>query len=434
MIKNGEKDFAQADRHGPVHVQVVRGRRAQPVRAQPGLLGARQAVRRRVGGHLDRRQLGAPERTARRPDRHDEPARLRPGQGAEVGARRSRSSTRRARPTRCSSCAPTGRPSTTSGVRQAFRLIVDRQALINVALGGFGTLGNDLFGGGLPYFAKSLARAQAGHRAGQVAAEEGRQDQSQRDAADLGHRAGLHRRRRRCSPSRPSRPASRCTIKKEPANAYFDTSLLYTKMDLRAVVLDDGLAGRVLQPGARLRRRSGTRRTSRTRRSTPGAQGDRRHARSTRPPRSGSRCRRSSTTRGGYIGWANQNIVDAASNKVQGHDAERVLQPRRLELPRRLARGLGARVGGHGGGPARLRRRVPPGGTIRSRAFVCAAWLRRSGRCSSSRCSSSSAPRCCRATPPAPCSARPRHRRRWRNCGKTMGLDRPDRRAATPTG
>ena len=31
-------------------------------------------------------------------------------------------------------------------VRQAFRLIVDRQALINVALGGFGTLGNDLFG------------------------------------------------------------------------------------------------------------------------------------------------------------------------------------------------------------------------------------------------------------------------------------------------
>ena len=34
-------------------------------------------------------------------------------------------------------------------VRQAFRLIVDRQALINVALGGFGTPGNDLFGYGV---------------------------------------------------------------------------------------------------------------------------------------------------------------------------------------------------------------------------------------------------------------------------------------------
>ena len=49
-------------------------------------------------------------------------------------------------------------------VRQAFRLIVDRQALINVALAGFGTLGNDLFGKGLPYYADVAARAQAGHR------------------------------------------------------------------------------------------------------------------------------------------------------------------------------------------------------------------------------------------------------------------------------
>ena len=57
-------------------------------------------------------------------------------------------------------------------VRQAMRLIVDRQALINVALGGFGTLGNDLFGTGLPYYAESLPAAHAGHRPGQVAAED----------------------------------------------------------------------------------------------------------------------------------------------------------------------------------------------------------------------------------------------------------------------
>ena len=95
-------------------------------------------------------------------------------------------------------------------VRQAFRLIVDRQALINVALGGFGTPGNDLFGQGLPYFAKSLPRAQAGHRAGEVAAEERRQDQSQRDAADLEHRAGVHRSGDAARPAGAARPASRC--------------------------------------------------------------------------------------------------------------------------------------------------------------------------------------------------------------------------------
>ena len=41
-------------------------------------------------------------------------------------------------------------------VRQAFRLIPDRQALIDGALFGFGTAGNDLAGKGLPFFAEDL--------------------------------------------------------------------------------------------------------------------------------------------------------------------------------------------------------------------------------------------------------------------------------------
>src|SRR5205823_6717106 len=45
-------------------------------------------------------------------------------------------------------------------VRQAFRLVPDRQKLIDGALAGFGTVGNDLFGYGLPYFAKDLAPRQ----------------------------------------------------------------------------------------------------------------------------------------------------------------------------------------------------------------------------------------------------------------------------------
>lgn len=41
-------------------------------------------------------------------------------------------------------------------VRQAMKLVVDRKALIDGALAGFGTVGNDLFGGGAEYFDSSL--------------------------------------------------------------------------------------------------------------------------------------------------------------------------------------------------------------------------------------------------------------------------------------
>src|SRR5262245_31355945 len=50
-------------------------------------------------------------------------------------------------------------------VRQAFRLIPDRKALINGAISGFGTIGNDLFGRGYPYFAEMPVRAHDPERA-----------------------------------------------------------------------------------------------------------------------------------------------------------------------------------------------------------------------------------------------------------------------------
>ncbi len=58
-------------------------------------------------------------------------------------------------------------------VRQAFRLIVDRQQMIEQAYGGFGWVGNDMyapFDPGTP----QTCRSAAGHRAGQVAAQGGR--------------------------------------------------------------------------------------------------------------------------------------------------------------------------------------------------------------------------------------------------------------------
>ncbi len=63
-------------------------------------------------------------------------------------------------------------------VRQAMRLIVDRQQLVDVALLGYGSVANDLFGKGLPYFDGALPQrtrdirrakellAAAGHAAG----------------------------------------------------------------------------------------------------------------------------------------------------------------------------------------------------------------------------------------------------------------------------
>lgn len=48
------------------------------------------------------------------------------------------------------------KPFTDVRVRQALKLIPDRQALVNVALDGFGTVANDLFGKGLPSYASSI--------------------------------------------------------------------------------------------------------------------------------------------------------------------------------------------------------------------------------------------------------------------------------------
>ena len=201
-------------------------------------------------------------------------------------------------------------------VRQAFRLIVDRQALINVALGGFGTVGNDLFGYGLPYYAKSLTpRKQDIDEAKSLLKKAGKSNlavtlQTSDIVPGFTQAATL-------LAQQAEQAGVKITIKKESANSYFDTALLYTKMDFAQSYWTTGslaaFYSQALVSGA-----TGTRPTSRIRRSTRWCARPPARARSTRPPRSGSRCRRCSTTRGGYIGWANQNIVDAASNKVKG--------------------------------------------------------------------------------------------------------------------
>ena len=56
-------------------------------------------------------------------------------------------------------------------VRQAFRLIVDRQEMLNQVFGGHGKVGNDVFGILDKSHPDGSAPARAGHRPGQVAAQ-----------------------------------------------------------------------------------------------------------------------------------------------------------------------------------------------------------------------------------------------------------------------
>ena len=94
-------------------------------------------------------------------------------------------------------------------VRQAFRLIADREAMINAALAGFGTVGNDLAGAGLPYFADLPAREQDLEQAKsllQQAGKEGLRSPSRRRRSCPGSsrrpRSSPSRQRARASPSR----------------------------------------------------------------------------------------------------------------------------------------------------------------------------------------------------------------------------------------
>ena len=94
-------------------------------------------------------------------------------------------------------------------VRQALRLIVDRQQMIDQALNGFGILGNDLYSPFDPAFAKRPAPARAGHRPGQVAAEAGRARRTWRSSWSPPARWARARwSRPTCSSSRRSSPGS----------------------------------------------------------------------------------------------------------------------------------------------------------------------------------------------------------------------------------
>jgi peptide/nickel transport system substrate-binding protein len=114
-------------------------------------------------------------------------------------------------------------------VRQALRLVPDRQGLIDRALLGFGTVANDLPGAGLWNFASDLpARDQDLEQVKALLAQAGKPDlevtlQTSDIVPGMLEAATLF--------AEQAKDAGiKVKVKKEAANAYFDTSKLYTKM------------------------------------------------------------------------------------------------------------------------------------------------------------------------------------------------------------
>ena len=113
-------------------------------------------------------------------------------------------------------------------VRQAFRLIADRQALINGALAGFATPGNDLPGRGLPNWLAAPVRKRDPERAKFLLKQAGQEDlgvtlQTSNVVPGFVEAATLFAQQAKAA-------GVDVKVKKESATAYFDTSLLYTKM------------------------------------------------------------------------------------------------------------------------------------------------------------------------------------------------------------
>jgi peptide/nickel transport system substrate-binding protein len=201
-------------------------------------------------------------------------------------------------------------------VRQAFRLIPDRQALIDGALFGYGTLGNDLAGKGLPFFAEDLppreqdleqARSllsQAGHENLTVTLHTSDIVPGFVEAATLfAEQAGG--------------AGVTVEVKKEPANAYFDTSLLYTKLDFAQsfwtfsslpIWYEQALLSDAVWNETHWRDES----FDQLIRQAQGAPDEETATDLWR------QIQEIQYEEGGYIVWTNQKLTDAASNQVQG--------------------------------------------------------------------------------------------------------------------
>jgi peptide/nickel transport system substrate-binding protein len=207
------------------------------------------------------------------------------------------------------------RPFTDNRVRQAFRLLADRQKLIDAALAGYGTLGNDLAGKGLPYFWNAPVRRQDHERARFLLRQAGQEGltvtlQTSQVVPGFVETATLFAQQAKGA-------GVTVNVKQEAANAYFDTSLLYTKMAFAqsfwtVTALGQWYPQALLTDAVWNETHWKFKSYDRLVQSAIGAP----NARVAR-----ARWREVQEIQyrqGGYIVWTNQNLVDAVSKQVRG--------------------------------------------------------------------------------------------------------------------
>ena len=200
-------------------------------------------------------------------------------------------------------------------VRQAFRLIPDRKALINGAIAGYGTVGNDLFGRGYPYFAEMPVRPHDPERAKamlKAAGAEGLKVTLHTSDAVPGfvEAATLFAQQAKAA-------GVTVTVKKEPASQYFDTSTLYTHLDFAQDFWAAGSVGAWYQLAVESHavwnethwRDKSYDALIRKAQGAPNARTANRLWR---------QVQKVQYDQGGYIIWTNVNIVDAAAKYVKG--------------------------------------------------------------------------------------------------------------------
>jgi peptide/nickel transport system substrate-binding protein len=201
-------------------------------------------------------------------------------------------------------------------VRQAFRLIPDRQALIDGAISGFGTLGNDLFGKGYKYFADDLAVREADpEQAKALLAEAGHENlevtlHTSEAVPGFVESATLFAQQAKAA-------GVTVNIKKEDPGAFFDTSQLYTKLDFSQDFWAAGSLGAwfelaLLSDAAWNETHWRKPETDQLIREAQGAPTEEEAEEKFR------QLQEEQYNEGGYIIWTNINIVDALANYVKG--------------------------------------------------------------------------------------------------------------------
>jgi peptide/nickel transport system substrate-binding protein len=200
-------------------------------------------------------------------------------------------------------------------VRQAFRLIPDRKQLIDTALSGFGTPGNDLAGRGLPYWLNKPVRRRDPERARSLLRQAGHENlrvtlHTSDIVPGFTEAATLFAQQAKAA-------GVTVNVKKEPANAYFDTSLLYTKLDFAqsfwtVTALGQWYPQSLLSTAVWNETHWRSKAYDRLINAAVGAP---------TPARARALWRQIQEVQyreGGYIVWANINLVDGVANHVRG--------------------------------------------------------------------------------------------------------------------